>query len=132
MTPPIAALWGLLGGAVVEAFDTADVMRRTGKWPWRTVARQRPVGVGVWLVSLLVRLGAGAATAAAAGAGDLYGNAIGAFAIGAAGPVALQAIIARTSVASGVPAAQGEPGQAVATSDVHVTHAVLKEAPDET
>jgi hypothetical protein len=132
MTPPVAAFWGLLGGAVVEAFDTADVMRRTGTWPWRTLARARPVGVRVWLVSLVVRLGAGAATAAAAGAGGLYGNAIGAFAIGAAGPVALQAIIARTSVAAAVPVPNREPGRVPATSEDQLTRAVLEEVPDET
>jgi hypothetical protein len=128
----MAAFWGLLGGAVVEAFDTVDVMRRTGRWPWRTMARERPVGLGVWLVAVVVRVGAGAATAAAAGAGGLYGNAIGAFAIGAAGPVALQAIIARTSVPASAPAPHREPGRVPATSEDQAFHTTLEEVSDET
>ena len=99
-----AALWALLGGFALEGFDTVDMMRRTGKWPWRTLARRRPIGPTVWLVSLAVREGAGAATAAAAASGDVIGNnVLGAFAIGALGPMALQSIIARTAIAAGPP-----------------------------
>lgn len=103
MTPALAALWGCLGGAAVEAFDTADVMRRTGKMPWKGRARQRPIGFGVWLVALMIRLGASAATAAVASAGGLIANPVGAFVIGVGGPVALQAIVARTAIANDIP-----------------------------
>ena len=57
----------------------------------------RGSGVG-FVAGDSARLGSGAITGAAAAAGGVIGNETGAFAIGAAGPIALQAIIARTTV----------------------------------
>lgn len=87
------ALWGAVGGAVVEAYDAVAVVRRTGTWPWSDPpGHLAKGGLGVWLFAAVVRIAAGAGTAAAA-SGQISGE-LGAFGIGVAGPLALERLVA--------------------------------------
>jgi hypothetical protein len=93
------AVWGAVGGAVVEAYDTVALVRATGRWPWldpeipagAVSAATRWNAFGLWVFSTLVRVAAGSGTAAAA-SGQISGE-LGAFGLGVAGPLALERIL---------------------------------------
>lgn len=64
------ALWGLLGGAVVEALDLANAMRPTANRPrWALPWADAPADRWPYLLSVALRLGAGAGLAAAVSTG---------------------------------------------------------------
>jgi hypothetical protein len=98
------ALWGALGGAVVEAYDIVAVARATGRWPWLDPARpakemthaERWNAFGVWLFATIVRIAAGGGGAAAASS-QVTGE-LAAFGLGVAGPLALERILATVHV----------------------------------
>ena len=82
-----AAAWGLLGGLCVEALALHTTIRSTPQWNWR---RPIPQGMPAYLISIVVRLGAGAAlAAAAAGSGQVSGS-FAAFGLGVAAPLIVQ------------------------------------------
>ena len=101
MNPAVAALWGLVGSLVVEAFDNVEAMRRTGVLPWRARVGRRQVGMGVWCFALVLRTCAGAGTAAACGSGGILVGPLGAFAVGVGGPLALESVMRRVPVSGG-------------------------------
>jgi len=100
MQPVRGAIWGAIGGAVVEAYDTVAVVRATGRWPWldpdtppeELTSTDRWNRFGVWLFAAVVRIAAGGGLAAAA-SGQVSGE-LGAFGLGVAGPLALERILA--------------------------------------
>jgi hypothetical protein len=95
-----SALWGVIGGAVVEAYDTVAVVRATRNWPWLdpdTLSAEmswsrRFSAFGLWLFAAIVRIAAGGGTAAAASS-QLTGE-LGAFGLGVAGPLAMERLLA--------------------------------------
>lgn len=98
------ALWGALGGAVVEAYDIVAVARATRRWPWLDPAKssremtyaERWNAFGVWLFATVVRIAAGGGGAAAASS-QVTGE-LAAFGLGVAGPLALERILATVHV----------------------------------
>jgi hypothetical protein len=106
------AIWGAIGGAVVELYDIVAVARATRLWPWldpdvphgRTTRREKLNLFGVWLLATLARVAAGSGGAAAASSqvtGDLA-----AFGLGVAGPLALERLLAMAQLR---PAAETAP-----------------------
>jgi hypothetical protein len=91
---------GGLGGLVVEAYDTVAVLRATHRWPWlHTTKRSRTSeraarwnAFGIWATAVVLRIGAGGVTASAV-ASQITGELV-AFALGVAGPLALERILA--------------------------------------
>ncbi|GAA2624085.1 hypothetical protein [Paractinoplanes durhamensis] len=79
------ALWGLLGGAVVEGLEWATIMRN-GRWPWNKRRRAGPL-----VASILIRLGAGAGLAAAVGASGPI-SVLGTFSVGVGAPLIIEKI----------------------------------------
>lgn len=70
MTTAWFALWGLLGGAVVEALDLAAAIRPTSNRPrWALPWADAPSERWPYLLSVALRLGAGAGLAAAVSTG---------------------------------------------------------------
>jgi hypothetical protein len=82
-----AALWGLLGGACVELLEFAGALRRTGRWPWRVKGEPGPAAL---FVSVVIRVGVGAAVTAALGASDQINTALAAFAAGVGAPLLIE------------------------------------------
>jgi hypothetical protein len=82
-----AALWGLLGGAVVAGLDFSAVIAHLGDWPWR--GRKKLRG-GPYLAGTTVRLLAGGGLAAAFGQSGLVSNALMALTIGVATPLIVE------------------------------------------
>lgn len=114
MDPWQGALWGALGGLVVELYDIVAVARATRRWPWldpgepvaETTSGERWNAFGVWLLGTTARVAAGAGVAAAA-SGQVSGE-LAAFALGVAGPLALERILAGAQFKP-QPQDQGEP-----------------------
>jgi hypothetical protein len=79
------ALWGLLGGAVVEGLEWAAIMRN-GRWPWNKRRKAGPL-----VASILIRLGAGSGLAAAVGASGPVGV-LGTFSVGVGAPLIIEKI----------------------------------------
>lgn len=100
MDPWQGALWGALGGLVVELYDIVAVARATRRWPWldpdqsaaETTREERWNAFGVWLFATMARVTAGSVSAAAT-SGQVTGE-LAAFALGVAGPLALERILA--------------------------------------
>ena len=58
-----AAAWGLTGGLCVEALALYSLIRGSRRWSWR---RPIPQGLVAYVISVVLRVGAGAGLAAAA------------------------------------------------------------------
>jgi len=94
------ALWGGLGGVVVEAYDIVAVARATRRWPWldpekpssEMTRAERWNAFGVWLLAAIARIAAGGVVAAAASS-QVTGE-LAAFGLGVAGPLVLERILA--------------------------------------
>lgn len=94
------ALWGALGGAVVEAYDIVAVARATRRWPWldpeqpssEMTRAGRWNAFGVWLLAATARILAGGGLAAAASS-QVTGE-LAAGGLGVAGPLTLERILA--------------------------------------
>jgi hypothetical protein len=79
--------WGLVGGLCVEALWLHSHIRSATKWSWR---RPIPQGLDAYLISVVLRVGAGAGLAAAAvGSGQASGT-LAAFGLGVGAPFAVQ------------------------------------------
>jgi hypothetical protein len=93
-------LWGALGAICVEVFDSFTVLRSNNRWPWfgRTTPlsaltrSQRWDAFAKWLAACVFRV-AGGAIAGAVG-GTVESSALGTFALGISGPVALERLTA--------------------------------------
>lgn len=105
------AMWGVIGGAVVEAYDLVAVARATRRWPWldpdkpakETTRAERWNAFGVWFLATITRIAAGGGVAAAASS-QVTGE-LAAFGLGVAGPLVLERILA--AYVSPAPAAGG-------------------------
>jgi hypothetical protein len=94
------AMWGVIGGAVVEAYDLVAVARATRRWPWlalgkpakKTTRAERWNAFGVWFLATITRIAAGGGVAAAAS--SQVGGELAAFGLGVAGPLVLERILA--------------------------------------
>jgi hypothetical protein len=129
-------VWGAVGGAVVEAYDTLAVVRATGTWPWLyprdsgTSAGARWNAFGLWLFATVVRIAAGGGVAAAA-SGQVSG-ALGAFGLGVAGPLALERLAAVTWRRSGgfQPSGRGDDVSQAMVADPATSAEVARLIPD--
>lgn len=82
-----AADWGLAGGVCVEALALYSLIRNSERWSWR---RPIPQGLMAYVVSVVLRAGAGAVLAAAgAGNGQISGT-FAAFGLGVAAPLVVE------------------------------------------
>jgi hypothetical protein len=102
-----AAVWGLAGGLCVEALALYSMIRKSRLWSWR---KPIPQGLAAYLISVVLRAGAGAALAgAAAGSGQVSGS-FAAFALGVAAPLVVEklsrAVPLSGTVVSGQPETQ--------------------------
>jgi hypothetical protein len=87
MNPSTAALWGLIGGSCVEALWLSARIRKDPRWSWR---KPIPQGLTAYLISVVLRVGAGAGlAAAAAGSGQISGN-FAAFILGVSAPLVIE------------------------------------------
>jgi hypothetical protein len=109
--------WGLVGGLCVEALWLHSQIRSAKKWSWR---RPIPQGLDAYLISVVLRVGAGAGLAAAAVSSGQASGALAAFGLGVGAPLAVQKLAksvrltgaltteADPAAAPGPPAAPGE------------------------
>lgn len=82
-----ATAWGLLGGLCVEALALHALIHKAEDWTWR---KPIPQGLAAYLISVIVRSGAGAGlAAAAAGSGQVSGS-FGALGLGVAAPLIVE------------------------------------------
>ncbi len=103
MTGVEYALFGLLGGFLVEAVELRRAIQKTKGWPWRDPDEP---SFGPWLTAILLRLAASAGLAFAAGAGEQVSGPFGALSIGIAAPLVIE------KLASQIPAAMPRPDPA--------------------
>jgi hypothetical protein len=83
-----AALWGLAGGFLVEALELyASIRRSTRRWSWR---RPIPQGMAAFVVSIVIRMGAGATVAAALAQDGQVAGALAALGLGVAAPLVIE------------------------------------------
>src|SRR5215469_7854285 len=82
-----AAVWGLIGGSCVEALWLYARIRQEPLWSWR---KPIPQGLTAYLISVILRVGAGAGlAAAAAGSGQISGI-FAAFVLGVSAPLVIE------------------------------------------
>ena len=103
-----AALWGMLGGGLVEILDFYTEIRTRGSFPWskpysKKRDQRRPPAV-IYAVGSLLRLSMALGVAAAAGASDIADKPWIAVATGIAAPLILQRLAAQVPFAIGPPA----------------------------
>lgn len=82
-----AAVWGLAGGSVVEALALHAMIRADRSWSWR---KPIPQGLVAYLISVVLRTGAGAGLAAAAAGSGQVSGAFAAFGLGVAAPLVVE------------------------------------------
>jgi len=122
MTAAVCALWGLLGGGVVEALDLAAAIRPTSgrprwAWPWA----DEPACRLPYLLSIVLRLAAGAGLAAAAStSGPRLAAPWAAFLAGLGAPVVVERLLRYVKVA---PALALDDQTAVTSAPLLDTHA---------
>jgi hypothetical protein len=83
------ALWGLAGAASNQALAYIEASQRVKGWPWK---RPHGPGGGAYLVSVLLHCVIGALVAAAAAQSGVVHNALLAFGMGVAAPVAVRKV----------------------------------------
>lgn len=105
MTGVEYALFGLLGGFLVEAVELRRAIQKTKGWPWRDPDEP---SFGPWLTAILLRLAASAGLAYGFGAGGQISGALGALTAGIAAPLVIE------KLASQIPGAMLRPDPAVA------------------
>jgi hypothetical protein len=107
MSAGVGAAWGLAGGLCVEALALCALIRSTPGWNWR---RPIPQGLAAYLISVVLRAGAGAGLAAvAAGSGQVSG-AFAAFTLGVAAPLIVERL---SRLVRSAPRGTGDPLRAV-------------------
>ena len=79
--------WGLVGGLCVEALWLHSHIRSAARWSWR---RPIPQGLDAYLISVVLRVGAGAGLAAAAASSGQASGTLAAFGLGVGAPFAVQ------------------------------------------
>ena len=104
MTPLQLALWGLAGGFAVEGLELVAAIRRTRGWPWRVDGE---VGLGPYLLSVVLRLAISAVLAMALGANGQVSGPAGALMIGITAPLIVEKAFRQV-----VPTAPGDAPQA--------------------
>jgi hypothetical protein len=89
-----AALWGILGGIVIEGLDFYNAVRQHGKAPWHVTGKggQR-ISAGIYLAAELVRLLIGGIVAGAAAASGQISGPLIALALGVATPLAVERLV---------------------------------------
>jgi len=82
-----AATWGLAGSVCVEALELYSLIRHSRRWSWR---KPIPQGLTAYIISVVLRAGAGAALAAAAAGSSQVSGTFAAFALGVAAPLVVE------------------------------------------
>src|ERR1044071_9593079 len=82
-----ASVWGLSGGACVEALALYGLIRRSENWSWRRPISQ---GLSAYLISVILRMGAGGVLAAAAAGSQQVSGPFAAFGLGVAAPLVVE------------------------------------------
>lgn len=91
------ALFGLLGGFLVEAVELRRAIQKTKGWPWRDPDEP---SFGPWLTAILLRLAASAGLAYGFGAGGQISGALGALTAGIAAPLVIEKLASQIPVAT--------------------------------
>lgn len=110
MTGVEYALFGLLGGFLVEAVELRRAIQKTKGWPWRDPDEP---SFGPWLTAILLRLAASAGLAFGFGAGGQISGALGALTAGIAAPLVIEKLA--TQLPGAMP--QPDPAATPAASD---------------
>ncbi|AEV85776.1 hypothetical protein ACWT_4755 [Actinoplanes sp. SE50] len=89
--PPLsAAAWALVGGSVVEALELAGALRRAKALPWKRPGEPR---LPAYLLSVVLRLAAGAGLAAVFGADGQLGGPFAAGSLGITAPLMVEKML---------------------------------------
>jgi hypothetical protein len=102
LSPMAAAGWGLLGSFIVEALELAAALRRAKALPWKRPGEPR---LFAYLVSVVLRLAAGAGLAALGGAGGQLTGPFAAGALGITAPLVVERLLRQVGTADAEPAA---------------------------
>lgn len=128
-----AALWGLTGGLLSELLELYEQIHQTpDRWDWR---RPIPQGMPAFVVSTLIRLGAGCAVAAALAHDGQVAGATAAFGAGVAAPLVIeklarlaplsvdtQAVLEPSAASSGTSSVATAPSQSTPASPAERSH----------
>ncbi len=87
MTGVAYALYGLLGGFLVEAVELRRAIHTTKTWPWKDPSEP---SFGPWLAAVLLRLAASTGLAFGVGAGGQISGPFGALTAGIAAPLMIE------------------------------------------
>lgn len=90
LSPTVAAWWGLLGSIVVEALELATALRRARAWPWKRPGEPR---LAAYLISVVLRVAAGAGLAAMFGADGQLAGPFAAGALGITAPLVVETLL---------------------------------------
>lgn len=87
------ALWGALGGLVVEATQFYRAIRRFKAWPWEVKGESAPP---VLLASVAIRVGLGLIAALVMGQSGAISGVLGVFGAGVAAPLIFEQMMRQT------------------------------------
>ncbi|MET0494461.1 MAG: hypothetical protein ABW000_15175 [Actinoplanes sp.] len=102
LSPLAAAGWGLLGSFIVEALELAAALRRAKAPPWKRLGEPR---LPAYLISVVLRLAAGAALAALFGADGQLAAPFAAGALGITAPLVVERLLRQAGTDPVEPAA---------------------------
>lgn len=97
----VAGAWGLLGSFIVEALEFAAALRRAKSPPWKRPGEPR---LAAYLLSVVLRLAAGAGLAAAAGADNQIAGPFAATVLGITTPLVVEKLLRQIGTAPIEPA----------------------------
>ncbi|MGH3873778.1 MAG: hypothetical protein ACRDSR_20130 [Pseudonocardiaceae bacterium] len=89
------ALWGALGGLVVEATQFYWVIRRCKVWPWEVKGEP---ALPVYAASVVIRVGLGIAVASVMGKAGAISDVLGIFGAGVSAPLIIEQILKQRQV----------------------------------
>lgn len=104
------ALWGMLGGVLIEGVEFRTQMLSDPNWSWR---RPIPQGWAAYVVAIVIRVGIGAGLAAAAAAQGMVSGPYVAMALGVSAPLVVEKLF-RAGVAQASALNEPKPAAPVA------------------
>jgi hypothetical protein len=125
MNAGTAAIWGLAGGLSVEALALYSRIHATPAWNWR---HPIPQGLAAYLISVILRAGAGAALAGAAAGSHQVSGPFAAFALGVAAPLIVEKLSKTIPLAGTVPAETHQITPAAARPPAHAEKGRVSDA----
>ena len=118
----LATVWGLTGALCVEALELYAHIRRTSNWDWRCPVDQ---GMVPFVVTVVIRVGVGAALAAAFAGSNQVSGPLAAFTLGVASPMVVTRLASAIPLSGGPSDSDGSYTAAHPADAYADTHAVL-------